>query len=171
MLDVVAIDVEMGDEAHGRCVHRQAADAGTDQRADELHRSKAAGARVEEDDVALDRATHAAFAWSSASRARWCSSACSAAAARTPACRIPPPSIFRTRRASWTNARGPIRTEPTGQPRPLLKQKLSESKCSAIVVSGIVWAMQAFHTRAPSRWTARPSVRPASTTAFSWSSG
>ena len=49
------------------------------------------------------------------------------AAARTPACRIPPPRILRARRASAMKAFDPQITEPTGAASPLDRQKLSES--------------------------------------------
>ncbi len=68
-----------------------------------------------------------------------------------PACRIAPPNNFRARRASWTNSDDPASAEPTGAPRPLLKQTLTESNGSARSCSLSPVATEAFHKRAPSR--------------------
>ncbi len=77
---------------------------------------------------ASSRASLASRAWSSGSRPRSSSSATSAAAARTPACRIPPPKSFLTRRASATNAFEPATALPTGARRPFEKQTITESR-------------------------------------------
>ena len=50
------------------------------------------------------------------------SSATSPAAAMTPACRMPPPSIFRFFRALSMNSAEPHSTEPTGALSPLDRQ-------------------------------------------------
>src|SRR5499425_2835385 len=55
-----------------------------------------------------------AFSWSSASRSTMVSSATIPAAASTPTWRMPPPSIFRTRRARAMNSRDPHTSDPTG---------------------------------------------------------
>ena len=49
-----------------------------------------------------------------------------------PAWRMPPPTILRVRRASWTKALEPQMAEPTGAERPLEKQNCTESACAAI---------------------------------------
>ena len=73
-----------------------------------------------------------ACAWSSARRVTLCSSAYSPAAARTPACRMPPPSILR-KRCSAVDDRARCRrpAEPTGAPRPFEKQTLTVSNGAA----------------------------------------
>ena len=55
------------------------------------------------------------------------SSATRPAAASTPAWRMPPPSILRTRRARAMKSREPHTSEPTGAPRPLDRQNVTES--------------------------------------------
>ena len=78
------------------------------------------------------------------------------AAAMMPAWRMPPPSIFRARRARPMKSRLPVTTEPTGAPSPLERQKVTESAWAATSFAGIPVATHAFQRRAPSRWTARP---------------
>ena len=98
-------------------------------------------------------ASRRAFAWSSASRSTIRSSATRPAAARTPAWRMPPPSILRTRRARAMNSAGPQTTEPTGAPRPFETQKVTESTSRAKSRAGRPSATAALKSRAPSRCT------------------
>ena len=62
----------------------------------------------------------------------WCSSACSAAAATTPACRMPPPTFFLQRCAPAISSREPTNAEPIGAPSPFEKQTDTESNGAAI---------------------------------------
>ena len=78
------------------------------------------------------------------------------AAAITPAWRMPPPSIFRARRALSINPRLPVTTDPTGAPSPLERQNVTESACAATSFAGTPIATHALKSRAPSRWTASP---------------
>src|SRR5215468_3739819 len=80
----------------------------------------------------------------------------SPAAARTPTCRMPPPTIFRTRRARATNSREPHTREPTGAASPLERQKVMESTGRAKSATGRPRATAALKMRAPSRCTATP---------------
>ena len=57
-------------------------------------------------------ASREAFSWSSARRAGPLRSATRPAAARPPTCRMPPPNIFLTLRASRMRSRRPQRIEP-----------------------------------------------------------
>ena len=68
-----------------------------------------------------------ALAWSSARRSTMRSSEMRPAAAMMPACRMPPPTILRTRRARSMKAAEPQTTEPTGAASPLDRQKVTES--------------------------------------------
>ena len=52
-------------------------------------------------------------------------------AAMIPACRIPPPNTFLTRRALRMKSFDPMRTDPTGAPNPLLRQSEMESNSAA----------------------------------------
>ena len=69
-----------------------------------------------------------ALAWSSPILGRLCSSAYSAAAASSPAWRIPPPMALRMWRARVANSALPTSTAPIGAPRPLLRQIVTESQ-------------------------------------------
>ena len=93
------------------------------------------------------------------------SSATTPAAASTPTWRMPPPSIFRTRRARATNSREPHTSEPTGAPRPLDRQKVSESTGRAKSATGRPSATAALNRRAPSRCTGTPAAWAAAATA------
>src|SRR5262249_56912368 len=86
----------------------------------------------------------------------WGSTAYGAAAAPTPAWRIPPPNSLRTRRARATKSRVPHRAEPIGAPRPLLKQTDTLSKFAAHSAAGMPVATTAFHRRAPAGGSPRP---------------
>lgn len=66
----------------------------------------------------IPSAKRRALSWSLRSVTSACSSPTRAAAASTPACRIPPPSSFRARQASATNSLRPASTAPAGAPRP-----------------------------------------------------
>ena len=96
------------------------------------------------------------FSWSSRNRSTIVSSATTPAAARMPACRMPPPNIFRARRARSMKARVPTTTDPTGAPSPLDRQKVTESAWAANSRTGAPVAMLALKIRAPSRCTAIP---------------
>jgi hypothetical protein len=62
------------------------------------------------------------------------------------------------------NALDPHKTDPTGAPKPLLKQMETLSNKSAMrrnsvqasLPSAWAWATAAFITRAPSKWVAKP---------------
>ena len=86
-----------------------------------------------------------------------------AAAASTPAWRIVPPAILRTRFALAISSFEPTKAEPTGAPRPLLKQTETESNRSAMARAfaraSPPIATAALKSRAPSRWVARPCRR------------
>ena len=73
------------------------------------------------------------------------------AAASTPAWRIPPPSIFRSRRAFSMNSALPHSTDPTGAHRPLLRQKVTESAGAASSAGVQPVATAALKILAPSR--------------------
>jgi hypothetical protein len=73
------------------------------------------------------------------------------AAASTPACRMPPPSRLRIRRAPATKAADPASIEPTGALRPLDRQNITESKKTVICRTSTPRAVAALKTRAPSR--------------------
>ena len=96
-------------------------------------------------------------AWSSASRSTWCSSACRAAAAMTPACRIPPPSTLRSRwalRISLGRARrGPSRP---GRRAPSRSRSRPCRSAAPTRAAGTPEATTAFISRAPSRCMASP---------------
>ena len=91
-------------------------------------------------------------------------SAWDAAAASMPAWRMPPPAILRMRWARAINSREPHSADPTGAPRPLLKQTETLSKHCAMrrasarasVPRCAACATAALKSRAPSRWRARP---------------
>ena len=68
-----------------------------------------------------------------------------------PACRIPPPSIFRTLLASLMKSWFPTKTEPTGAPRPFDKHRETVSKLLANSLGVHLLAMAAFINLAPSR--------------------
>src|SRR5215470_14983386 len=89
----------------------------------------------------------------------------SPAAASTPTCRMPPPTIFRTRRARATNSREPHTREPTGAASPLERQKVMESTERAKSATGRSRATAALKMRAPSRCTATPWAWAAAATA------
>ena len=78
------------------------------------------------------------------------------AAAMTPACRIPPPTILRTRRARAMKSREPHTTEPTGAPSPFDTQNVTESTWRAKSLADRRSATAALKSRAPSRWTGTP---------------
>ena len=84
------------------------------------------------------------------------------AAASTPAWRIPPPSILRSRRARSANSRGPQSSDPTGQPKPFERQKETESAGAASSAAASPVAASALKMRAPSRCTASPAPRATS---------
>ena len=65
----------------------------------------------------------AARRWSSSRRSKWCSMACSPAAAKMPTWRMPPPITFLDRWASSMKARLPSRTDPTGVPSPFERHR------------------------------------------------
>src|SRR5918997_1424735 len=93
------------------------------------------------------------------------SSATSPAAASTPPCRTPPPSILRSRRAFATNSADPATTEPTGAPRPLLRQTCTVSAPTVRAAGGTPSATAACQSRAPSRCTLSFAALAAATTA------
>ena len=103
------------------------------------------------------RRAERAFKWSSASRSMR-SSADQPAAASTPPCRTPPPSILRSRRASAMNSVDPATTDPTGAPSPLLKQTWTVSTPTVSAPGGTPSATAACQSRAPSRCTRRPAA-------------
>ena len=74
----------------------------------------------------------------------------------TPACRMPPPNSFRTRRASAMKSFEPETALPTGALRPFEKHVMTESKPAASDASVTPSAAAAFHSRAPSRCTLSP---------------
>ena len=78
----------------------------------------------------------------------------------TPACRMPPPKSLRTRRAFVMNSRVPARAEPTGAPRPLLKQTETESNSAAHVFAGMPVATIAFQGGAVEMQDQSIGVRP-----------
>ena len=82
-----------------------------------------------------------------------------------PAWRMPPPTILRTRRARATNSGPPQTTEPTGAPRPLETQKVTESAWRANSLAGRPSATAALKSRAPSRCTGTPAPCATSATA------
>src|ERR1700687_3007456 len=77
------------------------------------------------------------------------SSATSPAAARMPTWRMPPPTIFLTRRARPTNSREPHTREPTGAARPFDRQKVMESTGRAKSATGRASATAGVKMRAP----------------------
>ncbi len=77
-------------------------------------------------------ASRRAFRWSRTSSGGCFSSATSPAAASTPACRMPPPSILRKTRAFSMKAREPTTSEPTGAPNPFDRQNIRESTLRVI---------------------------------------
>ncbi|GAA3681716.1 hypothetical protein GCM10022224_052470 [Nonomuraea antimicrobica] len=113
--------------------------------------------------AASPSASRRALSWSWASRSLFLS-ATRPAAARTPLCRMPPPSILRMRRTRATNPARPATTEPTGAPSPLDRQNCTESACAAIRSAGVPLLTAALKILAPSRWTARPVRRASSET-------
>ena len=86
-----------------------------------------------------------------------------------PACRIPPPSILRARRARPTNSADPASTAPTGADSPLLSAKQTESASATSSAAGISSATAALKIRAPSTcsasWCASHSSRSSFITA------
>eukprot|EP00968_Pinguiococcus_pyrenoidosus_P001944 scaffold97_cov261-Pinguiococcus_pyrenoidosus.AAC.35 len=72
-------------------------------------------------------------------------------AARTPTCRMPPPSAFLIRRARRMKASGPMSSEPAGAPRPLLKHTLTLSTGAQRVPTSTPRLVAALKIRAPSR--------------------
>lgn len=64
-------------------------------------------------------------------------------------CRMPPPSAFLTRRPFAMNAFVPTKRDPTGAPRPLLRQTLAESADASIRAGATPVAAHALHSRAP----------------------
>ena len=104
-----------------------------------------------------------ALRWSSTSRSRISSSATSAAAAITPACRIAPPSSLRTRRAFATVSAVPQRIDPTGAERPFEKQNWIVSAGAQSSRASTPSAAAALKILAPSRCTRMPfrCARPA----------
>ena len=80
---------------------------------------------------------------------------------------MPPPAILRTRFARAISSREPTSAEPTGAPRPLLKQTETLSNRSAMarasaygsLPSASACATAALNRRAPSRCVARPRRR------------
>src|SRR5437868_10343773 len=99
------------------------------------------------------------------------SSAIRPAAASTPTWRMPPPSRFRQRRAWSTSSSEPQKMLPTGQARPLDRQKVTVSAAAAIFAALTPKATAALKIRAPSRWTRRPCEWAASLAARKSSSG
>ena len=90
-----------------------------------------------------------------AAAAKWLRSPCSPAAARIPACRIPPPSRRRTRHARCMASALPASMEPTGAPSPL----------ESAIVTVSTGAAKSRHGHAPSRrmrsaGARRPGARP-----------
>ena len=79
------------------------------------------------------------------------SNATSPAAARTPAWRMPPPTILRQRLASSMKSLDPTRTDPTGQLRALDRQKLASSTSRVNSATGTSIATAALKIRAPSK--------------------
>ena len=80
--------------------------------------------------------------------------AASAAAARVPACRMPPPHAFRSRLHLEMNASAPTITDPTGAPRPLERHTETESAAATQRAGGTPSLAAAFHILAPSTWSA-----------------
>ena len=74
------------------------------------------------------------------------------AAAKMPDWRMPPPSIFRHRRARWMKSREPVNTLPMGAPRPLDRQAETESNNLPIASGAIPPLTAALKILAPSRW-------------------
>jgi len=75
-----------------------------------------------------------------------------------PACRIPPPHIFRNRLARWMTARLPASALPTGAPRPFENATLTVSNGAASSLTESPLAALAFQMRAPSRCAASPAA-------------
>src|SRR5262249_53032736 len=105
---------------------------------------------------ATPSASRRALAWSSASRCtmRW--SDTMPAAASTPTCRMPAPSILRQRRARSMSSVEPQITEPTGAESPFDRQKVTESTGRVKSAAGRPSAVAALNSRAPSRCTPTP---------------
>src|ERR1035437_3195927 len=112
-----------------------------------------------------------ALAWSSASFCGPCSSAMSPAAARMPACRMPPPSALRYMRERSINSALPTSSDPTGAPSPLERQNMTVSALAVSCATGMPRATEALKTRAPSRCTGRPAACTWSQTSSKMSSG
>src|SRR5260370_730559 len=81
------------------------------------------------------------------------SSAINPAAAITPACRIPPPNIFRYTRPFSINAHVPTTIDPTGAPNPFDKQNIAESTLRVIVATLSPSTVSAFEILSPSMCT------------------
>ena len=81
------------------------------------------------------------------------------AAASTPACRMPPPSLRRTIRACAARSPEVTTSDPTGAPRPFERQTDSVSNSAPYRVSGTPVATAAFQIRAPSQCSVMPSSR------------
>mmetsp|Transcript_18715 Transcript_18715/g.33970 ORF Transcript_18715/g.33970 Transcript_18715/m.33970 type:complete len:236 (-) Transcript_18715:564-1271(-) len=92
-----------------------------------------------------------ALTWSSSRRFTLCSNAYMPAAARKPACLIPPPNAFLNLLALLIKGRLPRRIEPTGQPRPFERQMETESKIRPRIDGSKPAANAALKMRAPSR--------------------
>ncbi len=88
-----------------------------------------------------------------------------------PAWRIAPPNRNLKRRAFFIRSADPATSAPSGQPSPLDRQSVTVSNWRPISAAGTPEATAAFISRAPSRWTLRPSSRLVATTAASSSSG
>ena len=160
LLGVVAGDVEVGDQADGgrarrrRPARRASRAAATKSAASRRGRRPRCWCRRSPGRRRSASASSRAWAWSSASRSTWWSSACRPAAARMPTWRIPPPIRLRQTRASAIgvgasrpSASRPARRAPwTGRP-PARRRSRRTPRAATPVAT---WA---FQIRAPSRWT------------------
>ena len=84
-----------------------------------------------------------------------------------PAWRIEPPSRCFQRQTSSMKSREPAITAPTGAPSPLEKSIQAESQPAAMSRAVMPVATQAFNSRAPSMWVARPLALAICTTSSS----
>ena len=91
-----------------------------------------------------------AWTWSSSNLLTIDRKATKPAAARIPACRIPPPNCLRIFRDLAMNSADPHKTEPTGAHNPFDKQNMTESADSANFTAVVLKAIAALKIRAPS---------------------
>gem|GEM_PF-5808693 len=93
------------------------------------------------------------------------------AAARMPACLMPPPIIFLLRRALSIKVFGPASIDPTGAHSPLDRQNITESTWAAMAAAGAPSEAAALKSLAPSRWTGRPFARARAEISFIYERG